>query len=108
MPWPDSTALVAADIARLTSARKLGPDRWLGHCPGPAHRRGDRHGSLNIRQVGDRKAIHCFVCGSEATPQIVGALGLTMGALFRPLTPADRMRMHQQRRVQQRIEERQA
>jgi hypothetical protein len=109
MPWPDFTPFVAAEIARLTRARRIGPDKWVGgHCPGPAHRRDDMHGGLSIRQADDKTLIFCFVCGREATPEIVRALGLSMASLSRPLTPAERARLHGERIVRQRAGERQA
>ena len=93
MPAADNTRITpvtAAEIARLTRARRIGPDRWLGHCPGPAHRRGDRRGSVRIRQCCDRVLIFCPVCGKGATSEIVAALGLPMASLFRTLTPQER------------------
>lgn len=102
------TPVTAAEIAQLARARKTGPDRWLGHCPGPAHRCGDRHPSLSIRQNGERTLLHCFVCGAGTTPEIVRALGLSMSSLSCPLTPAEWARALEKRRLQQRMEDRRA
>lgn len=102
------TPVTAAEIAQLTNARKAGPDRWMGHCPGSAHRRCDRNSSLSIRQCGDRVLIFCFACGKEATPEIVEALGLSMAALSRPLPPELRAQLRNERIVQLAAEQRQA
>jgi len=103
------TPVTAAEIARLVNARRIGPDSWVGgHCPLPAHRRGDIHGGLSIRQCDDKTLIFCHSCGRGATPEIVRALGLSMGALFRPLTPQERARLRRERIVRQGADERRA
>lgn len=64
-------------ISRLTKARRTGNGTWLACCP--AHE--DKSPSMSVRELDDgRVLIHCFAgCGFE---EIVGAVGLDIGALF--------------------------
>jgi len=46
----------------------------------PAH--DDTNPSLSVKAIDGRVLLYCHVCGREATPGIIAALGLTMGDLF--------------------------
>jgi hypothetical protein len=70
-------------LAGLPKHRKTGPGRWLGSCPGPLHKRGDRNMSLSIGETAEGAAlIHCFA-GCEPGA-ILAALGLELRDLYPP------------------------
>lgn len=70
-------------LSLLNQVRQTGPDRWRARCPGPGHARGDRHPSLNLRELADgRVLLHCPVC--QDTPAILAAVGLTLSDLYPP------------------------
>jgi hypothetical protein len=70
-------------LSLLSKHRQSGPGRWLGCCPGPLHRRGDRNMSLSIGETAEGAAlIHCFA-GCEPGA-ILGALSLTLADLYPP------------------------
>jgi hypothetical protein len=70
-------------LSGLAKHRQTGPGRWLGSCPGPLHRRGDRNMSLSIGENAEGAAlIHCFA-GCEPAA-ILAALGLQLADLFPP------------------------
>jgi hypothetical protein len=78
----------AADIARQTRARRVKPGQWLGHCPGPVHRNGDRHPSLSIREGWNGVVLlYCF--SGCRTEDALEALGLGWSALFAGPPPED-------------------
>jgi hypothetical protein len=61
----------------LTGVKSTGHGRYLAKCP--AHE--DRSPSLSIRELDDgRILLHCF--GGCGTDDVLGALGLTLSALF--------------------------
>jgi hypothetical protein len=61
----------------LAGVKRTGPHQWVARCP--AHE--DRSPSLSIRQADDgRILLHCFA--GCAVHDVLGALGLDMGALF--------------------------
>jgi hypothetical protein len=51
-------------------------------CPLPAHTHGDRNPSLSAKWDGSRVLLICHACGSDATPDVVAAVGLTMVDLW--------------------------
>lgn len=70
-------------LSALAKYRQTAPGRWLGSCPGPLHKRGDRNMSLSIGETAEGAAlVHCFA-GCE-TADILRALGLEMSDLFPP------------------------
>ena len=79
--------MTPAAIATLLHARRVGRDKWMAHCPGPWHKRGDRSESLSIAAGDDgRTLIHCF-CGCS-TEAILQAVGLRMADLFARSPPS--------------------
>ena len=85
----------AAEIARMTRARRVGSDRYLGHCPNvAAHKHGDRNASLSIRQLSDRVLLRCFACND--TPAILRFLNITYAHISPPL-PNRPLRFHDSR-----------
>lgn len=64
-------------LSRLDRVKRTGPNKWHARCP--AH--DDRGPSLSIRELDDgRVLLHCFAgCG---VPEVVAAVGLTVGDLF--------------------------
>lgn len=64
-------------ISRLDKVKSSGRGNWTACCP--AHE--DRHPSMTIREADDgRVLVHCFAgCSVD---EIVGAVGLELGALF--------------------------
>jgi hypothetical protein len=76
------TSPVETLLAGLPKHRKTGPGRWLGSCPGPLHKRGDRNMSLSIGETAEGAVlIHCFA-GCEP-----GAILATLGLELRDLYP---------------------
>jgi hypothetical protein len=67
-------------IVEKFHARRIG-NRWVAHCPGPLHKRGDRKPSLSIAEGRNGGAVlHCFAgCDTES---IVSAVGLGLHDLF--------------------------
>ncbi len=64
-------------LARLEGVRQTAPARWVSRCP--AHSGSGR--SLSVRELDDgRILIHDFA--GCAAPDVVAALGLTLGDLF--------------------------
>jgi hypothetical protein len=108
MPYRQATpfAPVVDEILRLTGARRVGPDRYMGHCPLPTHRHGDLRASLSIRKTSDRLLLYCFRGCSSAS--VLQALGFRWANLSRPLTPDERMHALEERRLQQGALQRQA
>jgi hypothetical protein len=108
MPYRQATpfAPVVDEILRLTGARRVGPDRYIGHCPLPTHRHGDLRASLSIRKTSDRLLLYCFRGCSSAS--VLQALGFRWANLSRPLTPDERMHALEERRLQQGALQRQA
>lgn len=66
-------------LSHLERPRQTGRGTWVARCP--AHE--DRQPSMSIREVEDGRVLaHCFAgCTVE---EIVGAVGLTLDALFPP------------------------
>lgn len=66
-------------LSHLERPRQTGRGTWVAKCP--AH--DDRRPSMSVREVEDgRVLVHCFAgCTVE---EIVGAVGLTLDALFPP------------------------
>lgn len=70
-------------LSGLPKHRQTGPGRWLGSCPGPLHKRGDRNMSLSIGETAEGAAlIHCFA-GCEPGA-ILASLGLQLSDLYPP------------------------
>ena len=67
-------------ILEAFRARGGGP-RYIGYCPLHKYGEEDRP-SVSLRVAEDRLLVRCFVCGKEATPQIVQAAGFHMRDLF--------------------------
>lgn len=71
-------------LARLDGARRTGPGRWIAKCP--AHE--DKTPSLSVREADDGRILLKCWSGCSAS-EVVGAVGLTLAALFpRPLPGA--------------------
>lgn len=67
----------------LPRYKATGSGRWLGSCPGPLHKKGDRNMSLSIGETSEGAALlHCFA-GCEAAA-ILAALGLELRDLYPP------------------------
>lgn len=70
--------VVTALGARVAHRRPDGSVQ--AHCPGSAHRQGDRDPSLSVSAEGDRVLLNCFAgCTVE---QVTAAMGLTVADLF--------------------------
>lgn len=70
-------------LSGLSKHRQSGPGRWLGSCPGPLHKRGDRNMSLSIGETAEGAALlHCFA-GCEVAA-ILAALNLSLSDLYPP------------------------
>lgn len=72
--------MTADQIAGHVRARWVGA-QFLGHCPGPLHRRGDRNPSLSIRE-GDGGRVLLFCHAGCSIEQICAAMGLRLRDLF--------------------------
>lgn len=84
-------------LSHLDRVRQTGADRWTARCPGPAHAHGDRHPSLNIRELPDgRVLMNCPVC--QDTAAILAALGLAFSDLFPERPPTDAHHLPPERR----------
>lgn len=75
-PFGAQRRVDAVGIARQTRARRIRPGQWLGHCPGPVHRNGDRHPSLSIREGRNGAVLLFCFCGCQ-TEDVLRALRLT-------------------------------
>ncbi len=74
---------MSRDFEAILAAFRARPhgDKWSGFCP--IHKHGaERTPSVSIAVQNGRLLVHCFVCGKEATPAIVEALGFRMTDLF--------------------------
>jgi hypothetical protein len=89
--------MTTAAWVALLHARPVGPGRYLAHCPGPLHKRGDRHPSLSIREgANGRTLFHCF--GGCVTADVLRGAGLTWANLFAaPLSPQQALEAKRQR-----------
>ncbi len=68
-------------LSRLEGLRARGPGSWIARCPGPLHKREDRHPSLSVRECEDGTVLlKCFVGCSAA--EILQARGLELRDLF--------------------------
>jgi hypothetical protein len=52
----------AAEVARALGGKEVGGGNYMCRCPGPLHKRGDRHPSLSVKDGRDgRLLLFCFV-----------------------------------------------
>ena len=81
--------MTAAELAALTRDPKLKPNGgFMVHCPGPAHKNGDRRRSLSIDDAHNGGAVlNCFA--GDTAESIMAAWGLTLADLM-PGPRADR------------------
>lgn len=80
-PYDTQRHVNAAEVARQTRARRIKPGQWLGHCPGPVHRNGDRHPSLSIRE-GRNGAVLLYCFSGCRTADVLAALQLTFSNIM--------------------------
>jgi len=71
-------------LAKLSGVKPAGKDKWIAFCPIHENPPEGHKPSLSIKLSGDTVLVYCPVCGKEATPRIVEAVGLTMKDLFAP------------------------
>jgi len=65
-------------LDRLVNVKKSGTNKWISCCP--VH--DDKTPSMGVWDEGERIIMHCLGCGAKG-PEIMGALGLPIGMLFK-------------------------
>jgi hypothetical protein len=81
MPEPrQSSAAVYRFISHLDNL-KTTTNGYEASCPGPIHKKGDRHASLSVSEGYDGRVILKCHAGCS-TQDVVGALGLSLSDLF--------------------------
>lgn len=68
-------------LSRLEKVRQTRPGCWLARCPGPSHRRGDKHPSLVVTEKEDGRVLIFCRAGCE-TANILAAAGLEFADLY--------------------------
>jgi hypothetical protein len=72
-------------LSKLDRVKRTGQSRWMACCP--SHK--DKRASLSVGEKDDRRILlHCFAgCGAD---EVLGAIGLTIEALFPERLPDGR------------------
>jgi hypothetical protein len=70
-------------LSGLSKYRQSGQGRWLGSCPGPLHKRGDRNMSLSIGENSEGAALLKCFAGCDVT-SILAGLSLELRDLYPP------------------------